>query len=198
MPANTPLGISYPLYTDPVANTQAYIQDMAQDMDTLVDQLTDRLVAASQRPAAKVNSIAAQSITPFVATTVTWSLEEFDRGGMVDLATNNTRIQLLEQGIYLVGAVLNFAPAPGTWGVQASLVGTGGGFGGGLMSQRGSSNTLDPSTTPTYVNPVALWYTDGTAPISLTVSITHNASAALSLTDRNFFAAKVSTVLGAY
>ncbi len=196
MSANTPLGITYPLYTDPVGTTRAAIEEMATDMDTLVDQLTDRLTAAEHRPAAKVAAIAAQSILPLVNTTVTWTGEDYDTGGMVDLATNNTRILLSEKGIYIVGAMLNFAPAPGTWGPQATLVGTAGGFGGGTVSVRGSSNTLDTSTTPTYINPVALWYVDGTAPVSITCVVTHQASGAVNLTDRNMFAAKVSTTLG--
>lgn len=198
MPANTPRGISYPLYTDPISGTQAYFQDMATDMDGLVQQLDDRLDAARHRPAVKISAFSNQLLTPFVANTVTFDFEDFDRGGMADIAVSNTRIQLLERGIYIVGASLSCTPATGTWGVQAQLIGTGGGFGGGLVTQRGSSTTLDTSTTPTYLNPTALWFTDGTAPVNITVAITMNSPGTVNVQDRNLFAAKVSNTAGGF
>lgn len=197
MPANTPLGISYPLYTDPISGTQTYFQDMATDMDGLVQQLDDRLDAAAARPGVRVVSFANQAIPANTATTATWAGEDFDQGGMADIAVNNTRIQLIERGIYIVGASLVMAPAAGTWGAQATLVGSAG-FGGGVVSLRGSSTTLDPSTTPNYLNPMAMWFADGITVVNITVSVIHNAGAAVNLQDRALFAAKVSNTIGGY
>jgi hypothetical protein len=197
MPANTPLGISYPLYTDPISGTQTYFQDMATDMDGLVQQLDTRLTAAAQRPGVRIVSFTAQAIAANTPTTATFAGEDFDQGNMADIAVNNTRIQLIDKGIYIVGASLVMAPAAGTWGVQASLVGTAG-FGGGLVSMRGSSTTLDASTTPNYLNPVSLWYADGVSIVNITCVITHNAGAAVNLQDRALFAAKVSNTPGSY
>lgn len=197
MPANTPLGISYPLYTDPISGTQGYFQDMATDMDSLVEQLDDRLDAARQRPAAKVTSFTNQSIPANTPTTVVYDFEEFDQGGMVNLPVSSTRIQLIERGIYIVGASINVTAAAGTWGVQAQLTATAG-LGGGLVSLRGSSTTLDVSTTPLYLNPIALWFADGTTTANVTCVLTHNAGAAINAQDRSFFAAKVSNTLGGF
>lgn len=197
MPQTTPLGISYPLYTDPISSTQAAFQDMATDMDGLVELLDTRLDAAAQRPAVRISALANQSMTPFVANTVTFSTEDFDVGGMANIPVSNTRIQLIERGMYIVGAMLNMAPAPGTWGAQATIVGSAG-LGGGLVSMRGSSTTLDGSTTPTYLNPVALWFADGVTTVNITISILHNAAAAVNLSNRNLFAAKVSNTQGGF
>lgn len=197
MPANTPLGISYPLYTDLIANTQAYFQDMATDMDTLVEQLDNRLTTAASRPGVRVVSFTNQSIAANTPTTATYTGEDFDQGNMADIAVNNTRIQLIERGIYIVGASMLMAPAAGTWGVQAQLIGSAG-LGGGLVSMRGSSTTADTTTTPNYLNPVSLWFADGITTVNITCVITHNAGAAINLQDRALFAAKVSNTIGSY
>lgn len=195
MPANTPLGISYPLYTDPIANTQAYFQDMATDMDGLVQQLDTRLAAAAARPGVLIVSFTGQALPPATPTVVTFSGENFDQGGMADIATNNTRIQLLERGIYVVGASISLAStvAP-AGGYQAALNGSAG-LGGGLVSARGSSSA-DPAVTPVYLNPMGLWFADGVTPVNITVTVT--GTVATTITDRNLFAAKVSNTLGGF
>lgn len=197
MPANTPRGISYPLYTDPIANTQIYFQDMATDIDTLVEQFSDRIDAAAMRPVAKISGLANQSIAPFTDVTATWSTEDYDNASMVDLAVSNTRIQLIQQGFYMVGASAGFSNAAGTYGVRGTF-GLSAGIGGGAVSVRGSSNTLDPSPTQTYINPLMMVYADGVTTVNVTLVVRQNSGGAIQLQDRNMWAAKVSTLMGAF
>lgn len=195
MPANTPLGISYPLYTDPISSTQAAFQDMATDMDSLVEQLDNRLTTAASRPGVRIVSFTSQVLPPATPTTVTFTGEDFDQGNMADIAVSNTRIQLIERGIYLVGASIRLAStAVPAGGYQAQLVGTAG-FGGGLVSARGSSSA-DPAVTPVYLNPVSLWFADGVTTVNLTCVVT--GTIATSIEDRALFAAKVSNTVGSY
>jgi hypothetical protein len=197
MPANTPRGISYPLYTDPIANTQVYFQDMATDIDTLVDQFSDRLIAAGTRPAAKASGIANQALAPLTNVTCTWVGEDFDNDNMIDLAVNNTFITLTDQGFYMVGASVGLSNTAGTYGVRATLTFSAG-LGGGIQTLRGSSNTLDPSPTQTYINPLSMVYCDGITPVNCTVVMRQNAAASINIQDRNFWAAKVSNLMGGF
>lgn len=195
MPANTPRGITYPLYTDLVSNTQLYFQDMATDMDGLVQLFSDRMDAAAMRPAAKVSGLSNQALAANTNVTTTWSGEDFDNGGMVDLAVSNTRIQLLELGIYIVGASVGVSNTTGTYGVRATFA-LSAGIGGGQVSLRGSSSNLDTAPTQTYINPLMMAYCDGTTPVNVTLVLRQNSSATIQIQDRNMWAAKVSNLAG--
>lgn len=197
MPANTPLGISYPLYGDAISTTQAQFQDMAEDMDTLAQQLVNRLDAAAMRPACKLSNFTNQSIVTNTNTTAVWDFADFNNAGMGNIAVSNTRIQLIEQGIYIVGAALIFAAAAGTYSVHATLQATAG-FGGGTTSLRGVSSTLDTAPDRTHINPVAMFYADGVTTADVTVVVRHNAAASITMQDRNFWAAKVSNAAGGF
>lgn len=198
MPANTPRGISYPLYSDPLSSLQSSFQDMATDMDGLVQQLDDRLTAAGQRPSAKVSGVTNQAWAPTTDVTVTWEAEDFDNAGMVDLGVSATRIQLLEQGVYIVGATVTATNQIGTYGVQATFAFNSPGAGGGLVNQRGVSANLDTSPDVNMVNPVGFIYTTGAAPVNVTLVVRQNGGGALQIQSRNFWAAKISNVVGAY
>jgi hypothetical protein len=197
MPANTPRGISYPLYTDPISNTQVYFQDMATDIDTLVEQFSDRMDAAAMRPSAKASGLANQALAPLTNVTCIWSAEDFDNAAMINLGVNNTFITLTEQGIYIVGASIGLSNTLGTYGVRATLTFSAG-IGGGTQTLRGSSTTLDPSPTQTFINPLSMVYCDGITAVNCTVVMRQNAAGAINIQDRNFWASKVSNVTGGF
>ena len=69
MPANTPRGYTYPLYTDP-ADFPAQVQDFAQDVDVDVQALATTVTNALNSPSARVTETANQAITQNVATFV--------------------------------------------------------------------------------------------------------------------------------
>jgi hypothetical protein len=108
MPANTPRGYTYPLYTDP-ADFPSQIQDFAQDVDTDVQALVNQTTGGLNRASARVSATANQSIPVGVATYVTWAVEEYDNAAMANLGVNNDRLTFTETGIYLVHAEVNFA-----------------------------------------------------------------------------------------
>jgi hypothetical protein len=197
MPANTPLGISYPLYSDAISTTQAQFQDMATDMDTLVQQLEDRLTAASTRPTCKLSGIANQLVAPATNVTVVWAAEDFDNDNMANIGVNATRIQLIDQGIYLVGASIALSNTLGTYGVSATIVNSAG-VGGGVQTMRGVSGNLDTTPGQTYINPQSMVYADGITTVDVTVVVRQNSAAGINIQDRNFWATKVSNGGGGF
>ncbi len=109
MPANTPRGYTYPLYTDP-ADFPAQVQDFAQDVDVDVQALATTVTNALNSPSARVTETANQAITQNVATFVTFSVEEYDNAAMANLGVNNDRLTFTSSGLYLVSASVIFAP----------------------------------------------------------------------------------------
>lgn len=109
MPANTPRGYTYPLYTDP-ADFPAQIQDFAQDVDTDVQAQVNSINGALNRPSVRVSATANQSITQNVATFATFAVEDYDNAAMGNLGVNNDRITFTSSGLYLVAASVIFAP----------------------------------------------------------------------------------------
>lgn len=107
MPANTPRGYTYPLYTDP-ADFPSDMADFATDVDTDVQGLVTQTTAALNRPSARVSATANQNIPANVNTFVTWVTEEYDNAAMANLGVNNDRLTFTETGIYLIHAEVNF------------------------------------------------------------------------------------------
>ncbi|TRV72588.1 hypothetical protein FKN01_29830 [Streptomyces sp. 130] len=196
MTATTPRGITYPVLTDPVSTLGPTIQDMALDLDSLVQQLADRLDAAAHRPAARMSAIANQTLTPFVANVVTFAAEEFDVGGMIDLGASNTRIRIIEQGLYMVGASVAVTPATGSWGMRADITNSASGA-TARASLQGNNNT-GSSPTNTYVSVAMLTYADGVTPADITVAVTSTAGATVNMQDRSLWAVKMGNLPGGY
>lgn len=109
MPANTPRGYTYPLYTD-VANFPAQIQDFAQDVDLDVESISDSITGALNNPSVRISATANQSIPVTTNTNATFAVEEYDNAAMANLGVNNDRITFTETGIYLVSAECNWVP----------------------------------------------------------------------------------------
>jgi hypothetical protein len=104
MPANTSRGYTYPLYSD-TQNFPAQIQDLAQDIDADVQAVYNQIQQSYDQPAAHITA-AGQVIPSNVSTTCTFSSEDYDNDGMVDLGVNNTRIQIQTPGIYLLNGFI--------------------------------------------------------------------------------------------
>lgn len=109
MPANTPRGYSYPLYTDP-ANFPAQLQDLAQDIDVDVEAQADRITAALNAPSCRISATANQLIAVSTTTNATFAVEEYDNAAMANLGVNNDRITFTSTGIYLIHAECNWVP----------------------------------------------------------------------------------------
>lgn len=196
MTANTPRGITYPVLTDQVSTLGPTIQDMALDLDGLVQQLATRLDAAAHRPAARMAAIANQTLTPFAANTVTFSTEEIDTGGMIDLAASNTRIRITEQGLYMVGASVAATTATGTWGLRADI--TNSASGALARSSLQGNNSSGDEPTNTYIGVGMLTYADGVTPADITVAITSTSGLTVNLQDRSLWAVKLGNIEGGY
>ncbi|MCX0246401.1 hypothetical protein [Streptomyces drozdowiczii] len=196
MTANTPRGITYPVLTDQVSTLGPTIQDMALDLDGLAQQLADRLDAAAHRPAARMSAIANQTLTPFVANTVTFAAEEINIGGMVNIPTSNTRIRITEQGLYMVGASVAATTATGTWGLRADITNSASGA-VARASLQGNNNSGDEPTN-TYLSVGMLTYADGATPADITVAVTSTSGGSVNLQDRSLWAVKMGNIPGGY
>jgi hypothetical protein len=109
MPAVTPRGYRYPLYTDP-ADFPTQSQNFATDVDTDVQALVNTANSALAAPSARVSASANQNIPANTLTFVTFAVEEYDNAAMGNLGVNNDRLTFTSTGIYLVEAQVNFAP----------------------------------------------------------------------------------------
>jgi hypothetical protein len=109
MPANTPRGYTYPLYTDP-ANPPAQIQDFAQDVDLDVQAQVNLINGALNRPSARAIATANVSIAANTFTFLTFATEEYDNAAMINLGVNNDRLTFTSSGLYLISASVIFAP----------------------------------------------------------------------------------------
>lgn len=187
MPANTPRGITYPLYTDPFANGRADIQEIADDSDTLVQELVDRLDAAQHRPSCRISGLANQAVAINTNVTATFSGEDWDNDNMANLGVNNTRIQITKRGVYLIGASVSVTAQAGSWGVQATIAST-----GGVATTVGVQSTQGSTSINTYLNPVMLHYATGAVTDDITLVIRQNGALSVNIQDRNLWVAQVS------
>lgn len=109
MPANTPRGYPYPLYSDP-ANLQANLQAFATAVDTDVAAQVARETAALNAPSARVSATANQAIAANTNVFATFAVEEYDNAAMANLGVNNDRLTFTSTGLYLITAEVNWAP----------------------------------------------------------------------------------------
>lgn len=122
MPANTPRGYTYPLYSD-TQNFPAQIQDLAQDIDQDVQDLYDDVNGARNAPTATVFFGGPVAIPNGVTTNVIWNTEIYDNAAMWDAGTP-TDISIPEVGNYLITAWIQFDVAPaGTLGIFVQSAG---------------------------------------------------------------------------
>lgn len=193
MPANTPRGITYPLYTDPLSGIQSDFQEMAEDLDTLTQQLVDRIAAAEQRPSAKISDTAIQAVAANTDVTMTFTNENYDNASMVDLGTDNTRIQITERGMYLVTAQITFATAAGSWGCLVRINSS-----AGFIANPVFQSIQGSSTVITYSSVASLHFATGAVTDNITLTARQNSGGPVDVTDRVLAVSKVSTTLGSF
>lgn len=185
MPANTPRGYTYPLYTD-VANPPAQLQDFATDVDTDVAALVARQTAALNRASARVSATANQAIAANTNTLATFAVEEYDNAAMANLGVNADRLTFTETGIYLVTAEVNFA-SNGNATVNGRMLTLVPNLSGdkGHQTTRGAQN-MDTEMTTTIL------YRCVTVGDFISVRVRQESGAALNISARSFSATKVA------
>lgn len=186
MPANTPRGYTYPLYTD-ANNFPAQIQDFATDVDTDVQaQVALANTALVNPPSARVSATANQSIAVNTQTLATFATEDYDNGAMANLGVNNERLTLVTTGVYLVGASVRFvANGNATIGGRQVALEL-----GGVIQNRKDNRVGFQTGEDTRVTVTALVH--ATAPnMALRVFVIHNSGAAVNISQRNLWATKI-------
>lgn len=121
MPANTPRGYPYPLYSDP-ADFPTQSQNFATAVDTDVQAQVASINDALFSPSAAVSATANQAIANGTTTTVTFATEDYDNAAMANLGVNNDRLTITETGLYLVSAFITFAANGNVTGGRALQV----------------------------------------------------------------------------
>lgn len=185
MPASTPRGYSYPLYSDP-ADFPSAAQTFATQVDTDVQTLVDRQTAALARPSVRVSETASQSIAANTNTFLTFSVEEYDNAAMANLGVNNDRITFTEDGIYLVTAEVNFASNG-----NATVNGRSGIFVPNLSSNKGHQSLRGAQSMDTEMT-LTILYQVVTVGDFIRVQVRQESGAALNVSARSFSATKVS------
>lgn len=102
MSSRTSLGIRYPGLDD--GDIPTSLSETMTDIDALLASLSALYEDARRRDGAMVTHLGASTALPNgVITTMTYNTENYDDNGYVDLAVNNTRINLTS-GVWLVMA----------------------------------------------------------------------------------------------
>lgn len=190
MPANTPRGYTYPLYTD-VQNFPAQIQDFATDVDTDVQAQIALQTNYLDQPAARVSATAAQAVASNTDVTLTWAVEEYDNAGLWVIGSP-TIFTVNELGIYLISAWANWSGnldstlSAVSLRIQSSAVGT---PRARNDIRRGVDSTPDSIAASAHVSTL-----HEVTVIGETISIIarHNLPVASQVTDRAFSITKIS------
>lgn len=186
MPANTPRGYTYPLYTDP-ADFPAAMLDFATDVDTDVQAIaTSATTALTAAPSVRISATANQAIAANTDVTVTWATEEFDNAAMANLGVNNDRITFTSLGYYLIHAEVNFVSNGNATvnGRSGTLVYTGGAFGSASYRVRGAQSMDVEWAVTTLARVTAL-------PAVVQLQVRQGSGASLNISARSFSATKV-------
>jgi len=185
MPANTPRGYTYPLYSDP-ANFPAQLQDFAQDVDTDVATLVARQTAALNRPSARVSATANQNVPANTPTILTWATEEYDNAAIANLGVNNDRLTLTQTGIWLVTAEVNF-----TANGNATVNGRRALFAPNLSPDK-AHHSLRGSQTQDVEMSLVMLYQNTVIGDFIRVQVLQESGAALNVSARSFSVTKVA------
>lgn len=191
MPANTPRGYTYPLYTDAI-DFPAQMQDLATDVDTDMQALLNLIAVAKNRPSARMTATANQAIVQNTDTTVTFATEAYDNFNMIDIPTNNTRIQLQQAGIYMLTGRVSFT-APMAAGAYVTMLRMN--SDGGVIANPGIMSISGDDDRPTEMTIEQLHIVTTTIPDNITLTVRHSYTAPLNIAARSLCATKVSALL---
>lgn len=189
MPANTPRGYSYPLYTDP-RDFPAQMQDLAQDIDLDVAAQLALQTNHLDQPSARVSASAALAIASNTDVTLTWATEEYDNAGLFVIGSP-TIMTFNELGIYWIEAWAEFSGNTDstTSGCMLRIVSSAFGTRAAHGPRRGIDAT--PDSIAVQVNVSTL---HEITVVGETISIVgrHNLPVASQVTNRAFTATKIS------
>lgn len=185
MPANTPRGYPYPLYTDP-ANFPTQSQNFANAVDVDVAAQVTAINTAQAAPSCRVSASANQAVAANTLVIVTWAVEEFDNAAMGNLGVNNDRITFTSTGVYLIEAQINMASnGNATVNARHGEIFTNLGGSVGFNSEPGIQGTAVEWACTTM-------YRVATVGDFVRVRVFQNSGAALNIDARSFSATKVS------
>lgn len=188
MPANTPRGYTYPLYTD-LMDPAAQIQELATDIDTDMDSLWDRVTSAYNQPACRVRTSGVnQAVAVNTDVTATYDTELYDNAGMVNLGVSNTNINIVSTGLYLAcGRVTFLSNGNATINArQVTFVSSGSLGTVGRRCQEGEISVATPVALT-----VLFWAASGT---TFTMVQRQNSGAVLNTSTRQLMVARVGTL----
>lgn len=183
MPANTPRGYPYPLYSDP-ADFPTQSQNFANAVDADVQAQVASIADALQSPSAAVSATANQAIANNTVVTVTFATEDYDNAAMANLGVNNDRLTITETGFYLLSAFVTFATSGTATGGRAMQITNLGGTAYGRQSLRGSATELVELSCTTAVSL--------TAADVIQVRVKQTSGGSMNITARAFSATKVA------
>jgi hypothetical protein len=189
MPANTPRGYSYPLYTD-AHDFPAAIQDLATDIDTDVQAQVNLETNMLDQPSARVSANAPLVIASNTDVTVTYATEEYDNGGLFVIGSP-TIFTFTELGLYWIegGAEWSSNADSTTSACQLRLVSSAFGIRAAHSPRRGVDST--PDTIGAYVN-VSCLHEITVVGETISMVARHNLPVASQLTNRHLTATKIS------
>lgn len=181
MPATTPRGYEYPLYSDG-QNFPTQIQTLAEDIDADVQGLYDADQDARNAPSASLGLTGPFQVIPSGAiTTVQFDFIPYDNAGMATLPSS---IAIVETGLYLVTGGATFLPA--ATGGQALLLRSV----GGLVPDIATVTKAPSTTVNTLFSLVAL--TRCAAGETITLAALQNSGSGSVLQDAQLSVTKVA------
>lgn len=189
MPANTPRGYTYPLFTDPM-QPAPQIQDLAQDIDADLTAFEARHAAALDRPSARLTGFANQNVPTNTPTNMLLSASDYDNDFMY-LPPNTLR--LTDTGVYWVtGRVtLEAFGAGAAFGITAALLSS-----AGFIPTMTRTSQRGLGTRPTWISISTLHYHTGIGNDDITLNVTQHSGNTLIATFRNICATKISALVG--
>lgn len=189
MPANTPRGYPYPLYTDPHDFPDA-MSDLANAVDTDVQAQIALQTNHLNQPSARVTATGALVIASNTDVTLTWATEEYDNAGLFVIGSP-TIFTFTELGIYMISASAlwsgNTDSTTSSFGlrIQSSV--------GGVRARNDIRRGVD-STPDTIAGWSLVTTLHEVTVVGETISIIgrHNLPVASQVTERSFSATKIS------
>lgn len=189
MPANTPRGYTYPLFTD-AQDFPADIQELAEDIDLDVQTITDLGGTAFDRVLARARSSTAQVIATNTTVAITFASEDYDYGGLWTPGAP-TVFTFPETGVYHIAlSVEFFFNGNATVGGRSVLMTST----SGIHPTVARESRLGHQNRNTSVELSSL-YMCVTAPETLSLFVRHNSGASVTLGDRLCSVTKVSATL---
>lgn len=191
MSLNTPRGYTYPVYGD-ATDFPAQIQDLAQDIDTDMQSLFNRVTAMYNQPAARADGSSVQAVANNTNVTAVYDTETYDNSTIINLGTSTSQLTIPSNGIYIaVGSAAwanNGNPSSGA--CQISIVSSTGPL---TVAARSMSADFPVGTAqPTFSNVTVIF--SAVAASTVTMVLRQSTGASMNTTSRQLVLAKISVL----